>query len=74
MRARFHDTVRHMAAVAVESAELARRTDSDWALRWIETELVIARCFDAFKLLDHVLRAGRYSLQTKMVNCFYRIE
>jgi hypothetical protein len=67
-----HGTVRLMAIAAIESAEAGRRTDADWALRWIDTELVIARCFDAFQLLDHVLRAGRYSLRHKMANNFYR--
>ena len=72
MQFRLHDAIYHMAKHAVPACESTRYTDSDLKLKWIETELTIAGCFDATELLQKVLFKGKHGLQSTMYNHFYR--
>ncbi|MFX0102199.1 MAG: hypothetical protein ACFFCS_21720 [Candidatus Hodarchaeota archaeon] len=68
----FKKTIDTMARHAAQSCELTRQTDSDWKLRWIETEIVISTCTGSPKLLHECLYHDQHSLIPTLLNNFYR--
>ncbi|MHA1680461.1 MAG: hypothetical protein ACTSUE_05595 [Promethearchaeota archaeon] len=67
-------TVDEMVRYAAQASESdkARYTNSDWKLRWIETQLSIAACTKSPRFLEKILFDGQHSLQTTLFNNFYR--
>ncbi|MBD3353347.1 MAG: hypothetical protein GF364_17835, partial [Candidatus Lokiarchaeota archaeon] len=68
----FRETIEKMSHVAIETCEFGRQTESDWKLRWIETEINIATCMNRAKILHKVLFEGKFALRKALFNNFYR--
>jgi hypothetical protein len=66
------ESIREMAELAIKTAEVGRATDSDWSLRWIETELNIITFLSDYKQLNVLFSKGDYNIKKTIFQNFYR--
>jgi hypothetical protein len=70
----FHvnNAVHEMIPYILYSCEIEKTRDADWSLRWIYLQLLIASYMGSGKLMHHILYGGKYSLESKFRNNFFR--
>jgi hypothetical protein len=54
------------------SCEIEKTRDADWSLRWIYLELILASFMQNGRLMQRIIYEGKYSLQSKFRNNFFR--
>lgn len=64
--------IQEMIPYILYSAEIEKTRTADWSMRWIYLELKIASYMGSGKLMQHILFEGKYSLQSKIRNNFFR--
>lgn len=64
--------VHEMIPYLLYSCEIEKTRDADWSLRWIYLQLLIASYMGSGKLMHHILYGGKYSLESKFRNNFFR--
>lgn len=67
-----HSAVHEMIPYILYSCEIEKTRDADWSLRWIYLQLLIASYMGSGKLMNHILYGGKYSLESKFRNNFFR--
>jgi hypothetical protein len=67
-----HKVIHEMIPHVLFSCEIERTRTADWSLRWLYLELIVASFMESGKLMQHVLRESKHSLQEKVRNLFFR--
>ncbi len=66
------DAVTETIPYLIYSCELEKPRVSDWSMRYMYLELVLASYMQSGKLMYKTLFEGKYSLQSKLRNCYFR--
>ncbi|MFC5648196.1 hypothetical protein ACFPYJ_03515 [Paenibacillus solisilvae] len=69
---RIKTAIRDMIPYLIYSCELEKPKRSDWSMRYIHLELVLASFMGSGKLMRKILFEGKYSLESKILNSFFR--
>ncbi|KQX48857.1 hypothetical protein [Paenibacillus sp. Root444D2] len=69
---RVNTAIHEMIPYILYSCEIEKTRDADWSLRWIYLQLLIASYMGSGKLMRHILYGGKYSLESKFRNNFFR--